>query len=180
MSQQQLSFYQKKLTSILITSTEQKRFLTWLKKDKITREENPLSHTCVMIVPFNPQTKEVLLIHHKKAKSWLFPGGHVDVAELPLQTAIREAEEELGLKITEKELLGPFGAQVLDMENPAQICREHFDLFYALPIDPAKITVDMREFHEYEWVPFKKARARIGLEYYKESFDKFLRFMKWE
>ena len=40
---------------------------------------------------------KVLLIKHKKLKTWLPPGGHVDEGELPDECVIREVFEETGL-----------------------------------------------------------------------------------
>jgi len=43
--------------------------------------------------------KHVLLIHHVALNRWLQPGGHVDAGESRLGAALREAEEETGLKV---------------------------------------------------------------------------------
>lgn len=43
--------------------------------------------------------ERVLLIYHRKLQKWLPPGGHVDLDELPSETAIREALEETGIEI---------------------------------------------------------------------------------
>ncbi len=42
---------------------------------------------------------QVMLIKHKKVKSWLCPGGHIDLNELPHQAAEREFWEETGIKV---------------------------------------------------------------------------------
>jgi len=46
---------------------------------------------------------KLLLVHHTNSK-WLgsfgFPKGRIDKGETPLQTAIREAYEEVGIKVT--------------------------------------------------------------------------------
>lgn len=172
-------FYLKTVSPSIIDGKEYEKYINRVTQDKLTRDENSLSHTCAMIIAFDPQTKKVLLVHHKKAQSWLFPGGHVDLGELPPQAALREAEEELSIKKTRADLLGPFGAQVLVIENPAQICREHYDLFYAIPVDTSEIMVNMQEFHAYEWVSVDKARKKIKLLYYRKALDKFIQFMAW-
>lgn len=41
----------------------------------------------------------VLLLRHVTG-SWVFPKGHIDEGEQPLQTAIREIEEESGIRVT--------------------------------------------------------------------------------
>lgn len=40
---------------------------------------------------------DVLLLKHKSG-SWVFPKGHIDPGETPLEAALREVEEEAGVK----------------------------------------------------------------------------------
>jgi len=47
-------------------------------------------------VVFNP-AGEVLLLHHTNG-SWVFPKGHIEPGEDPLQTAVRETFEEAGVR----------------------------------------------------------------------------------
>ncbi|HEX7021284.1 MAG TPA: NUDIX domain-containing protein [Trueperaceae bacterium] len=49
-------------------------------------------------VVFNDQG-EVLLLHHAGGH-WVFPKGHIDPGETPLETALREVEEESGVAAT--------------------------------------------------------------------------------
>jgi len=47
----------------------------------------------------NPDTKEFLLIFHRKLGRWLPPGGHTEEKENNMQAAIREAKEEICLDV---------------------------------------------------------------------------------
>jgi 8-oxo-dGTP pyrophosphatase MutT (NUDIX family) len=42
----------------------------------------------------------MLLIHHKKFHKWMQPGGHIEKFENPIETIIREVQEETGLDIS--------------------------------------------------------------------------------
>jgi ADP-ribose pyrophosphatase YjhB (NUDIX family) len=79
----------------------------------------------------------VLLHRHGKLGMWLPPGGHIEPHELPDEAAVREVEEETGVRV---ELLGE---RALDVEYPYQLVRpigvqledivpghQHIDLIY--------------------------------------------------
>ena len=56
----------------------------------------------------------VLLRLHDKYNIWTAPGGHIDPGEDANEAALREAWEEVGLKV---ELVGPAGWQKTDTEK---------------------------------------------------------------
>lgn len=61
--------------------------------------------TCVMIL--NERTGEVLVQNRKKSyPGWSFPGGHVERAESIHDCAVREVEEETGLRTADLEYRG--------------------------------------------------------------------------
>ncbi|MCL5874419.1 MAG: NUDIX domain-containing protein [Candidatus Thermoplasmatota archaeon] len=40
--------------------------------------------------------RKVLLVKHRKLGVWIYPGGHIEENETPLECAVRESEEETG------------------------------------------------------------------------------------
>ena len=50
---------------------------------------------------------EPVVLRRTKSGKWVFPKGHVEPGETTVQTALREAEEETGLKV---ELVAPAGS----------------------------------------------------------------------
>lgn len=180
MSQQLKEFYLEVLTPQMAPEQELQRFTERVHAGRLTRDENALSHVCVMIVVFDPLTKTILVVNHKKAGTWIFPGGHVDGNELPDATALREAEEELGLKAAPQDLIGPFSVQVLDINRPPQVCREHYDMFYAMAAGSSAVSVNMEEFLGFEWLDAEEARQRISSRSYRDVLEKFLTSMDWQ
>jgi 8-oxo-dGTP diphosphatase len=56
-------------------------------------------------VLFTDESGKWLMVETTYRKFWLLPGGHVHLDEAPMQGAIREVEEELGLKISAMKLM---------------------------------------------------------------------------
>ena len=128
-----------------------------VSKGELTRDEGNTSHLGCYFLPYNPDTKQVFIVHHKKSGLWLFPGGHVDKDELPLQTLNREIEEELGVSNRVKEA-EPFLLTITPINHPGIMCREHLDLWYRFPTDGSEFVVDPAEFHTTRWTSLKEAR----------------------
>jgi len=66
---------------------------------------------------------KVLMTWNKKVNNWIPIGGHIEINELPSQSAIREAKEESGLDI---ELINPMIKSQCD--NLIQPANMHLDI----------------------------------------------------
>ncbi len=137
------------------------RFQTRIEQGGVSREENPLSHFGVQFVPLNQKTREVFLVHHKKANQWIAAGGHVDLHETPEQTLLREYFEELGEQLDPKTVPSPIFFSILDIDLTRPTCQTHHDLWYAIPSDGSHFQVDPTEFYETRWMSFDEARALV-------------------
>ena len=73
--------------------------LKWLDacKDVLTRE-NEFGHFTSSAFVVNEDRTKMLVVYHNIYDTWIFPGGHADGEENLLSVAIREVEEETGLK----------------------------------------------------------------------------------
>ncbi|MEK7170315.1 MAG: NUDIX domain-containing protein [Patescibacteria group bacterium] len=67
---------------------------------------------------------KVLLRMHDKVKKWLGPGGHIELHEDPVEAALREVKEEVGLTV---ELIGGerLGVTPEDILPPVALNRHH-------------------------------------------------------
>lgn len=90
-------------------------------RDVMAREALRVGEVCVLL-PYDPATDRILLIEQFRVGPWLIGdpdpwiwepvAGLVDAGETPAQAAIREAQEEAGLKLRPEDLtaLPPFYA----------------------------------------------------------------------
>lgn len=143
--------------------------------DKITKELNIDEHICAFFVPVNRETKSVYLVHHIKADDWIPPGGHIKYGEHPVDTVIREFEEELDSKIT-KNQISLFTLSIKDIsDNPRNPCKLHYDFWYLVDVPKIDFNYLKKEFYDAYWHPltektFKKIKTK--------SYGKILRSLK--
>ena len=98
-----------------------------------------------------------LLLLHRKLGKWLPPGGHIDPHELPDVAALREVEEETGLRVALLDAGAPLGP-VRRLAQPLCILREeitpehqHIDLIYVARVIEGELHHAPREWHEARW-----------------------------
>ena len=66
--------------------------------DTILTRNNGFAHVTAGSMILNEAGDKVLMIYHNIYRSWSWTGGHADGESDPLQTALREAREETGIK----------------------------------------------------------------------------------
>jgi 8-oxo-dGTP pyrophosphatase MutT (NUDIX family) len=102
------------------------------------------------------QAEHVLLTHHAKLNKWLQPGGHADGDENVLRVALREAEEETGLRsfsIVDNENIFDIDIHTIPARKnfPEHL---HFDIRVLLIADRSEPLQITEESHDLRWIPF--------------------------
>ena len=136
---------------------------------------------------------KILLRRHEKYNIWLSVGGHIELNEDPVEAAIREVKEEIGLNI--KLVGGLIGSGDGSTENggykdlippkylgrhPVNDTHEHITLVYFGVSDTDEIldSVDEKEKTETRWVSgeeLKNMKLRPNVRFYAEEALKELR-----
>jgi len=97
---------------------------------------------------------QVLLVHHAKLNKWVQPGGHADGDENILRVALKEAEEETGLK--EFRIIDPYTPFDVDIHLiPARAefpSHYHYDVRFLMEADPGKSIHVSEESHDVKWI----------------------------
>ncbi|MFI5260586.1 MAG: NUDIX domain-containing protein [Candidatus Paceibacteria bacterium] len=102
---------------------------------------------------YNPEKKEILL--HKRdgntainPHKWAFFGGSSEGEETPLQTFMREIHEELGIVLSEAEIIAL--CDYLNVER-----NTHRYVFYVVS-DKKKEEMILGEGADFDWIPLSK------------------------
>ncbi|OGK52664.1 hypothetical protein A2970_01425 [Candidatus Roizmanbacteria bacterium RIFCSPLOWO2_01_FULL_44_13] len=168
--------YQEKIKHELLKfkklGVDKKIYERFLKKisstDRLTKEVNLDEHICAFFVPINRKTKSIYLTHHIKADDWIPPGGHIKLNEYPIETVIREFEEELSHKIT-KDQIEIFNLSVKDVRgNPRSPCLLHFDFWYLVDVPKINFNFLKKEFYDAYWHSFDEALGKIKTPKYNQ------------
>lgn len=132
-----------------------------LEQGALTRDENTLTHFSTFFLPYNPQTKEVFLVHHKKAATWISPGGHIDRGEGLLATLNREISEELGIENHFAALTAPFLLTIKHIDSATHPCKTHYYIWFLMTTDGVDFKVDPGEFLDTKWLTLPEARKIV-------------------
>lgn len=144
-----------------VDSVIRQRYMQRVQEGFLTRDENPATHFCVYFLPFHPATKQVFLVHHKKANKWISPGGHIDKEESLQEALNREIGEELGVKNFFSKPPQPFLLTITHI-NEKIACKEHLDIWFLLKTDGLNFKVDPQEFYKTGWFDLTEAKQIIG------------------
>lgn len=133
------------------------RFLELLKHPDAFQRTHLPGHITGSAFIISHDAQYTLLVHHAKLNRWLQPGGHADGDAHVVGVAIREANEETGLK--NLELLQP-GIFDLDIHViPARKDfpqHDHYDVRYLLRASMVEKIVVSEESHDVKWVALRE------------------------
>jgi 8-oxo-(d)GTP phosphatase len=103
---------------------------------------------------------EVLLVHRPKYDDWSFPKGKLDRGEHATAAAVREVEEETGLRVR-------LGLPLADQRYliKAGVKRVHYWLGRAVGDDDVSGYAPNAEIDEVGWFPIDKARRRLTYQF---------------
>lgn len=104
--------------------------------------------------------QSVLLVHHGTLNKWLQPGGHADGEENVLNVALREAQEETGVR--NFRLLSE---NIFDLDIhpiPARLNfpeHLHYDIRFLFEADKEERIIVSEESHDVAWIAIDKLGA---------------------
>ncbi len=100
--------------------------------------------------------KQTLLVHHAKLNRWLQPGGHADGDTDVVRVAMREANEETGLKHLEILTRDIFDLDIHPIPARKDFpSHDHYDIRYVVNASTEEKIVVSEESFDVKWVPLE-------------------------
>lgn len=125
-----------------------------------TKAEGNPHHYCSFFLPYDASSGKIYLGHHIKADDWIPPGGHIEIGETPIDAAIREMKEELGVEIKSSDIT-PFSLTVKQIIRPGK-CLTHYDVWHLVNIKEQPFNYLRSEYHDARWFTVKAGIAKIA------------------
>jgi 8-oxo-dGTP pyrophosphatase MutT (NUDIX family) len=114
--------------------------------------------------------REVVLAGRHSDGTWVFPKGTPDRGEELEDTALREVEEETGLKV---KILAPIGSTDYWFAAPGERVHKIVHFFLMQPTG-GDVSAHDHEYDEVRWVPVDEARRILSFQTYRDILDRAL------
>ena len=144
-------------TSYLAEQSFVSQFLSLLQSPNSFQRTHLPGHITGSAWIIDTSRQYVLLTHHAKLNKWLQPGGHADGDENVLRVALREAEEETGVKH-----FTLLDTDIFDIDVhpiPARkdmVAHDHYDIRFLLQADRNTPLIITEESHDLGWVKLEE------------------------
>ena len=111
----------------------------------------------------------VLLVHRPKYDDWSFPKGKLDRGEHATAAAVREVEEETGVRVR-------LGVPLSSQRYPIKVGTKLVHYWVGRPVGDGDVSgyVPNAEIDEVAWFPVDKARRRLTYDYDLGTLDEAL------
>lgn len=155
--------------------------------DNLLTRENPLAHFSSSGFIINKTRDKVLMIHHNIYNAWSWTGGHTDGDADFLAVAIREAQEETGVKEVRPISQEIFSLDVLPVKGHVKkgvyvSAHVHLSIAYLVEVDEEEaLIVKPDENSGVKWIPVSELDTYIYNEpdmliLYKKFMEKIKEF----
>ncbi|MBB4291996.1 8-oxo-dGTP pyrophosphatase MutT (NUDIX family) [Rhizobium leguminosarum] len=125
-------------------------------REPFGRDPN-FSHITASAWVMNESRSALILTHHKKLDTWLQVGGHCDGDPCPERVALKEANEETGLKSIRQMSTEPVDIDIhLVPANAKEPAHYHYDVRYILLADENEPLGMSDESNDLRWVRFSE------------------------
>ena len=131
--------------------------------DNCLTRENTVAHFTTSIWTVNKERTKTLMVYHNIYNSWSWIGGHADGVENLAEVALRELQEETGVKNARLVSDEIFSIETLTVDGHIKKgnyvpCHLHFNVTYLAEADEAEaLVVKEDENQAVKWFTFEEA-----------------------
>jgi 8-oxo-dGTP pyrophosphatase MutT (NUDIX family) len=129
------------------------RFISLLKNMNAFQRTHMPGHITGSAWICNQDFSKVLLVHHAKLNRWLQPGGHADGDENIIRVALKETEEETGIREYSIIQENIFDLDIHRIPERKDIpAHDHYDIRILLQASDQQKIVVSEESHDVKWI----------------------------
>ena len=157
---------------------------TLMDLDQVMTRENKVAHLTVSSINYNKDKDKILMVYHKIYNSWSWTGGHVDGMDNGLRVAMKELQEETGIKKLKVLQDKPIALDLLPVKShyrkgefvPAHL---HFNLTYLFEVSEDELLqVKEDENTKVGWLPVESLEDFIVESHMVPVYKKILERVK--
>ena len=152
------------------------QILTFIKQHNNCFERSlALGHITASAWVLNKDETKALLMHHTKLNRWLQLGGHCDGNPDVLAVAIKEAQEESGIKG-----IVPVSKNIFDIDihlipaNKKESAHYHYDVRFLLQITSNEQVIQNRESKELRFIGKNRSKFPTSNPSVKRMLEKWI------
>ncbi len=160
--------------------------LKWIDtfKDVLTRE-NEFGHFASSAFVVNKDRTKMLVVYHNIYDAWIFPGGHADGEEDLLSVAVREVEEETGLKtkVLDDSIFAISASPITGHIKRGKYvpAHTHLDVVYLLEADDKEpLTFRKDESKGVKWISLEEATGKNIVDFIRPVHQRMINKLKAE
>lgn len=160
---------------------DKEQYLNFIDKfDDVLTRNNVFGHFSASAFIVNKERTKMLVVYHIINDGWIYPGGHADGEENLLSVAVREVEEETGLKakVLNEEIYSIQSAPVKGHIKKGKYVSAHLhlDVIYLMEADD-KIPLVYRddESKGVKWVSFEETTDETMCDFIRPIHKKLIK-----
>lgn len=165
---------------------DKEQFLRFIDTfDDVLTRDNIFGHFSASAFLVNKKRNKMIVVYHIINDGWIYPGGHADGDDNLLSVAVREVEEETGLKakILDENIYAIQSAPVKGHIKSGKYVSSHihFDVLYLMEADD-RIPLKYKENESkgVKWISFEEADDKTMCDFIRPIHKKIIAKLKFK
>ena len=148
--------------------------------DDVLTRNNIFGHFSASAFVVNKEKTKMIVVYHIINDGWIYPGGHADGEEDLLSVAVREVEEETGLKVKvlDNNIYSIQSAPVKGHVKRGKYVSAHLhlDVLYVMEADDTiPLVYKEDESKGVKWIPFEEASDESMCDFIRPIHKKLIK-----